>query len=454
MAFWNKKKEIPTQKASIMPNLPIIEAFGRIFPSFQNISTRKAYAESFSTVSEVYAVIMYRARAFSNMKLKLFQTDAKGGKAKELLSHDILTKLKTPNPLYNWTTLLQLRSINKDVFGNSYLLKHIPTGFDEKINEWMFWILPGQYTYAVPNTTKVDKIYQGNEITDFIKGYTLYFDKVDYKRPVMWVPSLIMHEKTPNLKIDITTFYSDILEGRSPLATLSEPITNIRKAYEAQNVILEKRGALGMLSPKNNKDSIGAITLTEGDKQNLQDQFSKYGLGTEDWQYIISNVEMLWQTMSVPIRELMLFEGIENSMTAICNTYNFPKLLLNYLQGSTFSNLNELKKSLYQDNIIPEAESFVEQLNDFLGLRKQNLLLKPDYSHVPILQEDAKTEAEKDEIIVNIIRGLQEDISRGIMTVEQGRSILSSQLSISEEVSQEILIDAMPKREDDKNILA
>jgi hypothetical protein len=137
----------------------------------------------------------------------------------------------------------------------------------------------------------------------------------------------------------------------------------------------------------------------------------------------------------------MLFEGIENSMTAICNTYNFPKLLLNYLQGSTFSNLNELKKSLYQDNIIPEGRAFVQQLNSFLGLREQNLLLEADFSHVPILQDDSKVEAEKDEIVVGIIRGLQEDISRGIMTVDQGRLILSSQLSLSNEITQDILTD-------------
>jgi phage portal protein BeeE len=441
MAFWTKKKEIPTQKASVMPNLPIIEAFGKISPSFQNISTRKAYAESFSNVSEVYSVIMYRARAFSNLKLKLFKTDVKGSAIDEITSHDVLTRLESPNPLYNWTNMLQLRSISKDVFGNSYILKHIPSGYDKKIKDWMFWVLPGQYTYAVPKANRVINIYQGNEINDFIKGYTLYFDRVDYSKAVMWEPELIMHEKAPNLKIDLTTFYSDILEGRSPLATLSEPITNIRKAYEAQNVILEKRGALGILSPKNSKDQVGAVMLTNDQKIELQKQFSMYGLGTDDWQYIITNVEVLWQQMSVPIKELMLFEGIENSMTAICNTYNFPKLLLNYLQGSTFSNLNELKKSLYQDNIIPEGKAFVQQLNSFLGLREQNLLLEADFSHVPILQDDSKVEAEKDEIVVGIIRGLQEDISRGIMTVDQGRLILSSQLSLSNEITQDILTD-------------
>ena len=437
--FWKKKKEVPVQKSTIVPTLPIIEAMGKITPTFQSINTRKKLANIFSSVSEVYAPIMYSADAFSNMRLKLYKTDKTGTKQEEILSHDILTMLENPNPVYDWTTMLKLRYINKKVFGNSYILKYVPTNFN--MSKGHIWVLPSQYTYAIPTGTKLNQLYQGGGKEDFVKGYSLFFDKVDYKKTPLWSYENILHEKEPNLKLDLTTFYSDILEGRSPLETLTEPITNIRKSYEAQNVILKKRGALGVLSPKNNKDAVGTVIFQQKDKEDLQNQFQNYGLGEEDWQYILSNVELVWQPMSIPIRELMLFEGIENSITAICNTYRFPKLLLNYLAGATFSNVNELKKSLYQDNIIPEANSFVKQLNGFLGLKEQNLLLVPDYSHVPILQADEKIEAEKDKIVVDIIRSLQDDISRGVMTIEGAKGILSNVLSLSDEIINEILTD-------------
>lgn len=171
----------------------------------------------------------------------------------------------------------------------------------------------------------------------------------------------------------------------------------------------------------------------------LQDQFSQYGLDAEQWQIIISNVEMLWQQMSLPIKELMLFEGIENSQIAICNALNFPIILLNYLKGATFSNVNELKKALYQDNIIPEGESFMSALNDFLNLPSQNLLLEADFSHVQILQADAKYEVEKDNITVDIIRKLQADIQGGITTIEAASAILKIILSMPDDEINQML---------------
>ena len=441
MAFWNKKKEEITVKQSILPNMPLIEAIGKATPSFIEISTREHFAKIFNTVSEVYSPIMYAGASFSNMKLKLFSTDKNGQTKKEIHSHDILTKLATPNPLNNWKDFLLLYYVNKKVFGNSYIFKYQPSGFKD-ISDAVFWVLPAQYTFPVPKNRNLKGYFKINKKEDLIRGYS-FFNRANPKQEVTWQPDEIMHQKEPNLLLNQTfsNLLIELLEGRSPLTTLSEPISNIKTAYEAQNIILTKRGALGILSPKNNKDSIGAITLTETQKEVLQEQLSKYGLGEGQWQYIISNVELIWQPMAVPIRELMLFEGIENSMIAICNTLNFPILLLNYLRGATFSNLQELKKSLYQDNIIPEANSFVSELNSFLGLPEKNLMLKADFSHIPILQADAKLEAEKDKITVDTILQIQDAIFLGKMTVNEARAILSNVLSFSDEMINGMLSD-------------
>jgi len=433
MAFWNKKKEISVTKQVVVPNLPIIEALGKIGTSYIEIKTREQLAKVFSTVSEVYSPIMYSASAFSNMKLRLFSTDKSGETLKEIFSHDILQKLSAPNPLNNWKDFLTNYYVNKKVFGNAYIFKYVPTGFN--IKDANLWVLPSQYVYPVPVNRNINSYYIAENKEDFIRGYSL-FTRAEPRQMVNWKPEEIMHQREPNLYLseEKTNLYVELLEGRSPLSTLSEPISNIQKAYEAQNVILNKRGALGILTPKNNKDAVGAVTMTNDQKTALQEQFQMYGLGEEQWQYIISNVELTWQPMSLPIRELMLFEGIQNSMIAICNTLNFPILLLNYLQGATFSNVKELKKSLYQDNIIPEANAFVSELSSFLGLPEKNLILKPDFSHVPVLQADAKIEAEKDKITVDTILQVQSAIINGTLTFAGGSSILSNILDFSDEM--------------------
>ena len=434
MVFWNRKKETPVVKQTTIPNLPIIEALGKITTNYIDVKTREGLANTFNTVSEIYAPIMYAGSSFSNMKLKLFVTDKDGQDIEEIYSHEILKKLSAPNPLNNWKDFLLNYYVNKKVFGNAYIFKYQPSGF-ESVEDAVFWVLPSQYVYPLPTSRKMSTYYKATDKDKFIRGYS-FFNRIDLNKKPNWLPEEIMHQKEPNLDLNIANqeIWFQLLEGKSPLSTLTEPISNIKAAYEAQNVILKKRGALGILTPENSKDAIGSLTLTPEDKEELQKQFESYGLGKTDWQYIISNVQMRWQPMSIPIRELQLYEGVENNMIAICNTLNFPISLLNYLKGATYSNVNELKKSLYQDNIIPEANSFVSELGNFLGLPEKNLVLKADFSHIPVLQADAKLEAEKDQITVNTILKIQTAIKEGILNIENAQSILSNILSFSDEM--------------------
>ena len=441
MGFFNRKDKIQTdiQKQVSPINAPIIEALGKLGASYIDLESRKAQADAFSTVSEIYAPIMYTGAAFSNMKVKLYEVGAGGVKGDEISTHSLLDRIAQPNPLNDWKSFLLNYFVNKKVFGNGYVLKYAPSNFPIEKNG-VFWVLPSQYTYPTPVAKAFNTYYQGNKLDEFIRGYNFY-NPAKLNAVPTWGVEDVMHQKEPNLKYtnNNTDLVRNLLEGMSPLETLSEPISNIKKAYEAQNVILNKRGALGILTPKNSKDSIGAVTLKPKDKQDLQDQFQNYGLGKEQWQYILSNVEMIWQPMSLPIRELMLFEGIESSMIAICNSLNFPILLMNYLKGSTFANLNEVKKSLYQDNVIPEANSFMQAFNNFIGTKDMGVVLEADYSHIPVLQNDLKSEAEKDQITVNTISVIQSEIFEGKIKLEQGLNKLMIILGFTKQQAESML---------------
>ena len=447
-----KRKKAITTKTTVSPNLPLLEKIGRGSASWLSIVDRQELARTFNTVSEVYSPIVYSGAAFSNMKMKLFSTDKDGQEIKQIHSHDILTRLAAPNPLNNWKDFLLNYYVNKKVFGNGYIFKYTPTGFNRALTDSVLWVLPSQYVYPVPVSRTINNYYREDMRKKFVAGYN-FFTREAINNATTWGADEILHQKEPNLILNdtFTDVLVQLLEGRSPLSTLVEPISNIKKAYEAQNVILSKRGALGVLSPKNAKDAIGPVTLTDTQKEILQKQFAQYGLSREDWQYIITNVEMTWTPMSLPIAELQLFEGIENSMIAICNTLNFPIVLLNYLKGSTFNNVNELKKSLYQDNIIPEANSFASELSTFLKLPEQNLVLKADFSHIPILQEDALAEAEKDQVIVETVLKLQESIRTNITTFEAAKAILLNTTRLTEEQVNKMLVNNSLKEEQNGN---
>jgi HK97 family phage portal protein len=438
MNFLQKIFKTDTEKAVVNPTVEmLLRGEGSANASYIDISTRNQYAKVFSTISEVYSPITYSSKAFSNLKVKLFKTKSNGELKKEVTESNILTKLQQPNPLMGWNEFLQLYYINKKVFGNSYIYKFSGIGFNELEHSNLF-VLPSQYIFTIP-AAKIH--FQGSKIDDFVKGY-LFNNTYDLSKPVTFTTDKILHIKEPNICLNsgTKTATAEYLEGRSPLSTLSEPITNIAKAYDAQNVILRKRGALGLLSPKSGKDGTGSsVPMTKTERERLQNEFQLYGLGEDQYQIIISQYGMDWQAMSMPIKDLLLFEGIENSFKAICNTYNFNSLLLNDKEGATFNNVNEIKKSFYQDNIIPEAELFISSLNQFLGLEKENLKLVADFSHIPALQTDKKVEAEKDAINVNTIIQIQNSVFTGAMTVEAANEILINVLEFSPEMAAKII---------------
>ena len=184
-----------------------------------------------------------------------------------------------------------------------------------------------------------------------------------------------------------------ILHGQSRLIALQDPISNIIAAYEARNVLITRKGALGILS-NNSKDAAGAIPLKDIEKKDLQDEFKRYGLAKDQYQVIITSASLQWQSMTFPTKELMLFEEIEDDVRQIADNYEYPMYLLGFKAGSTFSNVGEAKKSLYQDAIIPEAESIYLAFTNFFNTEKYGFSFQVFYDHLEILQKSEKDKAE------------------------------------------------------------
>src|SRR5690625_3769513 len=127
-----------------------------------------------------------------------------------------------------------------------------------------------------------------------------------------------------------TTFLPD-----SRIKTLEMPINNIIGAYESRNMLINSRGALGILSNRT-KDAYSSIPLSKPEKKELYDEFKRvHGLRKGQIGIIIAGADLHWQSMVMPTRELMLFEEIEDSNNRICDAYMFPPELLGRMDKNT-----------------------------------------------------------------------------------------------------------------------
>jgi len=215
-------------------------------------------------------------------------------------------------------------------------------------------------------------------------------------------------------KVDIEP--DDYLWGNSPLQALQVPIQNIRAAYEARNVLIENRGALGILS-NGGTDSLGStLPMDPKEKEKLQNEFKKYGMKKKQFQVIITNLNLRWQQMTIDADKLKLFEEVIEDTVKICDVYGVPFELLGNQKGVTFENKKTAEKQFYQNTIIPEAMEWVDSLNAKFETMNKSWEIQASFNHLPVFQDDLK---DRGTSLLTTVNALSKAFMDGAITIEQ-----------------------------------
>ena len=90
-------------------------------------------------------------------------------------------------------------------------------------------------------------------------------------------------------------------------------------------------------------------------------------------------------------KDLMLFEEVEDDYNVIIDAFGYNRNLLSTTKGTTFENVKESLKLVIQTTIIPEGEAIAGAIQASMPLEGKLVL---DYSHLPIMQENQREQAE------------------------------------------------------------
>jgi hypothetical protein len=158
---------------------------------------------------------------------------------------------------------------------------------------------------------------------------------------------------------------------------------------------------------------------------------------------------------------------------ALIDAYGLNKYVFSNANDSIMSNVQQGMRMAYQDTIIPETEQMYATISQQLGLTTQGLYLKPDFSHIAVLQDDMNTKSteiislvekgiidtsearlelgypvkEEQERVVQALNGAQvtsmvevaSAVSTGILTPQSAIEILIISFGISREQSSAII---------------
>jgi len=370
-----------------------------------NLSSMGGLEDIYRRCSPIGMLIDRLSRAMTNGKWEII--DEKNNPSTEY--GWVIDLLKKPN--YQQTTKQFITQFDTYIklYGEVYLFLVVPVGMD-KDKAASIWALR-KNDVIIHYKENVNE-YTQTDISGVIDHYQVTYSlgTIDVK------PEHIC--RIVDTREDLGAGASRY-RGISRLVSLEYEIKNVMQAQEAVYALNLDRGAMGILTNEA-KDTTGRIPLTDEEKRDLHNEYrSKYGIGNNKYKIMLTSASMKWQSMSFNIKDLMLFEGIEQNLKQMANTYNYPFELLASNFGTTFANKNEAKKFLYQDNIIPTADIYAEILTAFFGIT--GVRLNVNFDSVECLQESDK---EKGEAIRAKAQAYHVLFQNGAITMEEYRKYM------------------------------
>jgi HK97 family phage portal protein len=281
------------------------------------------------------------------------------------LEHTELHKLlERPNPAQSYATWISELIAFGKLTGNRYIYGIGPeTG--ENVNKYTeLYVMPSQ----------IIEINSGG-IMKPIESYTIEYNGT-YHIPA----EQMCHIKDFNPYYDGTGSH---LYGQSPLKAGLRSMTTNNEATESGVKFLQNQTARGILMSDEGD-------LNEVQAQQLKDKFRKDHQGSKKaGDIIITPKKLSWVNFGLNASDMSLIEQYNASIKDLCNIYNVPVTLLNNTESSTYNNVKEAKKALYQNCVIPELLKIQDELNRWLAPKYgDNICIEYDFSVIPELQEE------------------------------------------------------------------
>lgn len=326
------------------------------------------------------AVIDRSAEADINAELKVLKNNNTDDYATSRVAKDFLRRLMNPNPMQTFEEFRGQQVVYKKIFGYCPVFVYVPTGF-QKIDFEYCWNLNPFYWRPVYNNNF--SLYKNKPI---IEAWTCSMFGIEYT---------ISSDKVMLLKDGYVDNY--LREGALPMskiAGLDFAVSNICAAMEADNVLLRKKGPLGIFSHDPKPDNVsGYVPMDESEKKEIQASLQQYGLSWDKFQYVISKMPLKWNPMSFNVRDLMTKETTRQGIDMICDRFAFPAELMSG-KNATYENRSSAEKFFYQQNIIPSACRDMRHYNNYYETADYDFKLKLDYDDVAVLQKESKAAAE------------------------------------------------------------
>lgn len=283
--------------------------------------------------------------------------------------------LKTPNPTQSafefWENYLGFKLL----LGNGYIFGAGPDAGNNAGQMQELYILPAHLMQIV-----------SGGIMEPVAGYRMMYRGSTQELPA----ERVMHGRnwTPDYSGPASHLY-----GLSPLRAASQVLGMSNDAVTASAKMFTNMGAQGVLY----LDNPAAAAWTKEQQQSMTDSYNnKYGGPNKAGTPMITSAKVGWQQIGMSPVDLNIIESQKMSLRQLCNIYGCSSSLFNDPDNKTFNNMEQAKKELITNAVLPELVSLRDDLNRWFvpGWDKnRRFYLDFDLSVFPEMAEDLATMA-------------------------------------------------------------
>nr|WP_299488614.1 phage portal protein [uncultured Allomuricauda sp.] len=317
--------------------------------------------------------------------------------------------LKRPNPLQTWPEVKALQKMFLRSMGEIILYTPSPEGGLNKGQPSALYVLPVHLMKIVLKDNIDLKDFDENPIKSWMLVEGNSFTEFEAEN--------IIHIKYPNPDFDLQGSH---LYGLSPLRPLLRNIQSSNTAIDNNNKTLLNSGAFGLIHGK-------GATMTQEQATALKARLKEMDSSPERLGKIAGvSAEIGFTRLALTTDELKPFEYLKFDQKQLCNALGWSDKLLNNDDGGKYDNVNQFRKQVITDNIMPDNRIIDEAYtNQFIRRFKgyENAELISVYDELPELQEDLTVLTER----------VVKSVDVGLISRAQGLKILGWEDLIDEE---------------------
>ena len=327
-------------------------------PIYTDMTVRKATREGYKISAYVFRAVRTIVQAASAIPWVVLDKEGE-----PIENHPLAKVMRNPNPEFSGQDMMELLIAHSELVGNAL---------------WMPIIIGNQVKEFWPVMPDLVKPVPSNVPGEWLKGWEVTGQGGTQK---ILPPDQFIHFMQMNP--------GDLYWGTGPLMAAARTVDTDNEAQDTQKISMQNRATPdGVFT----HETVLTPEQFEEARRQIRENFLSKTKKREPW---VLGAGAKWNQMSMTPVEMDFIASRLHNKRDIAGAFGISPIFLGDLEQSSYNNMMEARKALYEDVVIPLLDDVKSTLNLKVAPMYGDIIISYDTSKVAALREDFTKKVEQ-----------------------------------------------------------